>query len=263
MKPSHAFVVVTYGKSQFLEDCLHSLRKQSAKSKVTVSTSTPFDGLQEIAARHEANLFIHNDRRGIGADWNAALHSQDTDLVTIAHQDDIYSADFARLVIQAHQKHPIAAFSFCNAREIYRDGTPRTGKANQIIKKILVSAAFLGRNLVKSSLQKKILLGFGNPIICATVTINRAAAQNFIFNNELRTNMDWIAWLELAKHHPILRIKETLLSRRVHNASETTSCILDGARENEDKMVFESLWPKPIAKAILFLYKNSYSAYSN
>ncbi|WP_240097519.1 glycosyltransferase family A protein [Thermomonas flagellata] len=262
MSLRHAFVVAAYGHSPHLEDCLRSLDAQQVRSPLVISTSTPFAGLHQLAARHGAALHVHADRGGIGADWNAALTATDCALVTIVHQDDVYLPEFAAAVIAAHARHPDVALSFGDAREIFADGRPRRGRLNQWVKSALVGAASLGSDRIDGALRRRLLLGFGNPILCAAVTFNRAVAPDFRFRRDLRTNMDWLAWIELARQHPLLRIRKHLLLRRVHAASETQHCIQDGAREREDRLVFEQLWPKPVARALMGLYRFSYPAYS-
>lgn len=262
MDVRHSFVVAAYGRSRYLEDCLRSLDAQQLRSPIIISTSTPFEGLQQLAERYQARLHIHDDRRGIGADWNAALTSTDSSLVTIVHQDDLYLPRFSATVVAAHARHPDVALSFCGAREIFADGRLRSGRLNQWVKSTLVGAASFGNNHIAGGIRKRLLLGFGNPILCAAVTLNRRIAPEFRFRQDLRTNMDWLAWLGLARRHPLLRIREDLLLRRVHDASETQHCIQDGSRAREDQLVFEQLWPKPVAKALMGLYRFSYPAYS-
>lgn len=261
MSDSHAFVVAAYGCSPHLEACLRSLTAQSLRSPIIISTSTPHEGLAALSERHGATLNVHGDNRGIGADWNAALHATEAPLVTIAHQDDLYAPGFTTAVLNGHRKYPEAAFSFCDADEVFSNGAPRKDPRNLRIKRLLVNAAFAGRPVIESAWRKRLLLGFGNPILCPTVTINRTVAPDFAFREDLRTNMDWLGWIALANARPVLRLKNTLLHRRVHDSSETASCIADGSRLKEDSMVFRTLWPRPVAATILHFYRIGYATY--
>lgn len=261
MPAEHLFVVAAYEQSPYLEDCLRSLVAQSKPSLVIISTSTPFAGLKALADRYNARLHLHGPNRGIGADWNQAFSIADATLVTIAHQDDVYSPEFCRGVVQAHDACPEAAYSFCDAGEIFHDGSQRKTARNQQVKRLLVRTAFAGKTTIRGGLRRRILFGFGNPIVCPAVTINRRADPKFKFREDLRTNMDWLAWIDLSAHSGVIRIPQTLLYRRVHDSSETASCINDGARNAEDIMVFQSLWPRMIAKTIAFAYRLSYPGY--
>lgn len=261
MPGEHVFVVAAYGQSPYLEDCLRSLAAQSLPSPVIISTSTPFLGLEALADRYNARLYVHGPNRGIGADWNQALSVADAALVTIAHQDDVYSPEFSRNVVQAHHACPEAAYSFCDAGEIFQNGSQRKTARNQRVKRLLVGAAFVGKTTIHGGLRRRILFGFGNPIVCPTVTIKRSANPEFRFREDLRTNMDWLAWIDLSADSMVIRIQHPLLYRRVHASSETASCISDGTRSAEDGMVFQSLWPRAIARIIAYAYRLSYPGY--
>ncbi|WP_206859993.1 glycosyltransferase [Lysobacter changpingensis] len=258
----HAFVVLAYGRSPYLEECLRSLATQSLPSRVIVSTSTPFEGLDELCRRHGAALHVHGPNRGIGPDWNAALRAAgDARLVTLAHQDDLYLPDFVRTVVDAHGATPAAAFSFCDSEEVWPDGRVRTWGLNHRIKRLLIAMATFGAGTMRGQLRRQLLLGFGNPIICATVTFDRSVAPTFAFREDLRTNMDWLAWSTLSRHAPVIRVRRALVRRRVHEASETARCIVDGSRLAEDRMIFASLWPSTLARGIAAVYRLSYRGY--
>src|SRR5437763_141463 len=92
---SHAFVVMAYGDSPFLGNCLGSLRAQSVRSEILVTTSTPSAYIDQMAARHGAALIVNGEKAGIAADWNFALSAPEARRVTLAHQDDVYFPRFA------------------------------------------------------------------------------------------------------------------------------------------------------------------------
>lgn len=257
----HSFVVATYKHSPWLEACLQSLTLQRSPSPILICTSTPFPELQGIAARYGARVYVHGPNRGIGNDWNEAYGAAKTPLVTIAHQDDLYSPEFTECVLEAHDRAPHASFSFCHGVEILTDGLMRPFSLNLAIKRILINLAFLGTRVAEGNLRRLLLFGLGNPVFCPGVTLNRDVAPSFRFREDMRTNMDWLAWIELSALSGVIRIPHPLLQRRVHSTSETAACLYDGARAAEDRMVFESIWPRPLASTIATLYKLGYSGY--
>lgn len=257
----HAFVVPTYGHSPHLESCLASLAAQHVRSDVVVCTSTPFSELQSLCDAFGARLVVHGPNAGIGRDWNVALSASEAELVTIAHQDDVYAPGFSEESLEANRRWPDAALYFCDADEITEGGQPREGGRNNGVKRLLVTAAFSGGEMMRSSFARRLLLGFGNPIVCPTVTINRRVTEGFRFRENLRTNMDWLAWLDLSTMGPVTRIKRRLVSHRVHTDSETARCIGDGARRSEDLLVFRLLWPSPVATILARVYSYSYRGY--
>lgn len=259
--PVHSFVVPAYGRSPHLEACLRSLRAQTLRGEVVVATSTPFDGLESICDAHAARLVVHGPNRGIGNDWNRALDAASAPLVTVAHQDDVYHPGFAADVVAAHARRPDAALVFCDSGEITEDGTPRDGGLNLRIKRLLVAAAFSGRSAASGPVSRRLLLGFGNSIVCPSVTLNLGAAPGFRFREDLRTNMDWLAWLDLSERGAIVHVPRHLMDHRVHGSSETARCLDDGSRRHEDALVLGRLWPAPVAALIGRLYSRSYRGY--
>lgn len=261
MTSSHAFVVPAYGQSPYLETCLASLSAQQRPSSIVIATSTPFTGLEEVCERHGARLHVHGPNQGIGHDWNEALAQADAEWVTIAHQDDVYASDFSSRVLEAIEGAGQVGFAFTDAVEINPDGSMRQGGLNQRIKRALVTAAFLGRDRIHGASSRRLLLGLGNAINCPAVTLNKRLHPLFKFREDLRTNMDWMAWVELSGNSGILRIPHALVEHRVHPDSETARCLDDGARRLEDKMVFDTLWPRPISGLLQRLYATSYQGY--
>ncbi|WP_162301379.1 glycosyltransferase family 2 protein [Cognatilysobacter segetis] len=259
--PQHTFVVPAYGRSPHLEACLQSLAGQTAPGRVVVATSTPFDGLDATCRAFGARLVVHGPNGGIGRDWNAALDAAETPLVTIAHQDDVYDARFVAALLDAHSRAPGSAMYFCDAGEISESGERRASGSNARVKRLMVALAFLGRRSIAGPLARRMLFGFGNPVVCPAVSINRAVAPGFRFREDLRTNMDWLAWLDLSAAGRVTRVPGQLMDHRVHTSSETARCLDDGSRAREDLMVFRALWPEPVAVLLGRLYRRSYQGY--
>lgn len=259
MTAPHEFIVLAYGRSSHLAECLESLSRQTTPTPVTISTSTPNDHIEALASRYGAKLSTHQGH-GIGPDWNAALGLASARYVTLAHQDDRYARSFAADTLAALDSHPHAAFSFCDFHEIDSRGERTVTMAHRV-KDLLVAVAFAGRTEIATRLRRQLLFGFGNPVICAGVTFNRANTSAFRFREDLRTNLDWAAWLELSRHHRVVRLQGKLLERRVHASSETASCLEDGARLREDLALFQMQWPGPVARLIAHAYRYSYGKY--
>lgn len=261
MSGLHTFVVPAYGRSPYLGACLRSLAAQRVPASIAVVTSTPYEGLDAECAAVGARLVVHGPNRGIGPDWNAAVSAACTPLVTVAHQDDLYHPAYSAVVVEAHARSPRSAFYFCDAGEVTGDGRLRSGGTNARIKRLMVALAFMGRRTIDGPVARRLLLGLGNPVVCPAVTLNTAVAPGFRFREDLRTNMDWLAWLELSTRGPITRIRGRLMDHRVHEGSETARCLDDGSRAREDALVFDRLWPAPVAALIKRAYRHAYPGY--
>lgn len=254
----HVYSVPAYGRSAHLEACLDSLCAQEGSS-IVISTSTPFDGLEAIAAKRGARVSVHGPNRGIGNDWNAAYEAAQGPLVTIAHQDDIYAPGHAAAVRSAFKSAPTALLAFTDYRE-FDEGGVRARNRTLWAKTIQRELAFIGSASAGSATRKRTLLRFGNPVACPAVTFNKALLPDFRFRTDMRTNMDWAAWLALAaRDGEFLYVRSPLVLHRIHAESETTACIGDGARAREDEDMFLQLWPRPVARILARLYAASYA----
>lgn len=81
-KEDHQFAVCAYGKSEYLEDCITSLEKQSSSSSIIICTSTPSDFLTEIAQRHLDRFKLRNGNK-VFADGNRNLRVKELALVPL------------------------------------------------------------------------------------------------------------------------------------------------------------------------------------
>lgn len=253
----HCFVLPAYGRSPYLRDCLESLRNQTLRSPIIITSSTPFDGLNELAREFGAEVLTHSPNAGIGRDWNFAVSKARTPWVTIAHQDDIYLPHFTAKTMQAAQEHPGATL-VCTAYSDIVDGSVRPTTSQSFMKRTLSEIGFLGRAAVKTPSAKHRLLRFGCPISCPTVSL-RITDGAIQFREDLDTNLDWEAWLRLAdRPGAFVYIRERLLLCRIHSMSGSSNGIRSGARAQEDLMMFQLFWPEPIARLIVGAYSLSY-----
>jgi glycosyltransferase involved in cell wall biosynthesis len=255
---SHSFVVLAYGESPYLDECLASLSSQEHPVPVVVSTSTPHPGLDRTCTAHGATLRVHGPNRGIGHDWNVGYASATTDWVTLAHQDDVYNPEYTSFVRDSAAAHPGDRMVFSTYYEI-ANGQRRPTVSMLRIKRILLELGFLGATRVNSRARKRRVLRFGNPVSCPTVALNKRALGDFRFRDDMKTNMDWLAWLDIADEPGGIGLsRRPLVGHRIHARSETSTTISEGDRYREDLEIFERLWPAPIARLIASVYARSY-----
>lgn len=81
-KKDHTFVVCAYKENPMLEKTIKSLLKQSKKSHIIVSTSTPNSYIQNICKKYQLPLKINEGESSIAKDWNFGYGQADTALVT-------------------------------------------------------------------------------------------------------------------------------------------------------------------------------------
>lgn len=257
----HTFVIPVYRAAPNLGALIATLRAQNAeRSAIVLTSSTPSAELEKLARDHAVPLHINAQRVDIATDWNYAVAAARTPLLTLAHQDDLFAPDYVAQLAGALRRHPQAVIAFCD----YCEHTPQGARPvnlNLRIKRALTRRAFGGREYLSEPRDKLRLLSLGNPICCPSVMFNRATLGEFRFPQGFQTNLDWMAWVELARRPGgFAYVRERLVSKGVHPGSETTATIANRAREREDRALFESLWPRPLAAALTAIYKLGYRA---
>ena len=258
---NHTFAIPVYLAAPNLATVVESLRVQAGEpSEILLATSTPTAELAAFARHHALALHINPRRIDIAADWNFALSAAKTELVTLAHQDDYFASAYVASLSSALQRHPNGVLAFCDYSEHTPLGT-RPTNINLRIKRALRQRAFGRRECIADTRDKVRLLSLGNPICCPSVMFNRSLLADFCFPTGFQTNLDWMAWLELAlRPGGFVYVRERLASKGVHSGSETTATIANRAREREDREIFGGLWPAPIAAALASLYRLGYRA---
>ncbi|WP_133967947.1 glycosyltransferase family 2 protein [Eubacterium limosum] len=249
----HTFVVCAYKESPYLELCLKSLVNQTIKTKILIVSSTKNNFIQSLARKYDVPLFIHEDG-GIGQDWNFGLRTAKSQYVTLAHQDDIYAKDYGKDIINSLEKYDDALIAFTDYQEV-RNNCVITNNINLKIKrKLLLPLKINGR----IKFFKRIVLSFGNPICCPSVTYNMKLLEKFTFDLDWNTNLDWNAWEKLSrKTGRFIYLPKVLLSHRIHNDSETSNTIHNNQRAIEDFEMLTKFWPKHIARLIFHQYTKS------
>lgn len=257
----HTFAIPVYRTAPNLGALLASLRAQDGpRSEILLASSTASEELHDFAKRHGVPLHVNPQRIDIATDWNFALEAAQTALVTLAHQDDLFAPNYATSLIGALQRHPDALIAFSDYSEHTPRG-PRPLNINLRIKRALCQRAFGARECISEPRDKLRLLSLGNPVCCPSVMLNRATLGEFRFPEGFQTNLDWMAWLGLARRAGgFVYVRERLVSKGVHPGSETTTTIANRARQHEDRALFEAFWPKPVAAALTVIYRLGYFA---
>jgi glycosyltransferase involved in cell wall biosynthesis len=257
MAISHTFVVPAYGDSPFLRDCLRSLKAQTLQSRIVVATSTPCASIYDAAVAMDVAVVTNPARRGIGADWNFALQQAETPYVTLAHQDDEYLPEFLEKTSALFERNRRATMAFTGFQQISDDGTPRSSRVSAV--KDILLATFAGRRECVAGLRGRLLLSFGNPISCSSVSFDRSKLAGFQFSEALASNLDWQAWLTLIERGDTLAYcPDRLVRRRYNEQTETSKLIKDGRRQAEDQLMFDRLWPKPVSRVLGRAYAQGY-----
>ena len=256
MNNIHTFVVLAYKKSKLLEDCIKSVLNQTLKTNVVIATSTPNSYIKEVAKKYDLEIMVNKEKKGIGYDFDFASNCVDTDLVTIAHQDDIYDKNYADEVIKAYQKYPKANIIFTDYYEI-KNNKKEESNINLKIKRMLLLPLRI-KNLSGFKFIKRSALRFGNAISCPAVTFVTKNTPKDKFKSDMKCDIDWYAWEKLSKlKGNFIFIPKKIMGHRIHEESTTTEIINNNIRTKEDLEMFKKFWPNIIAKVINKFYSKS------
>lgn len=252
----HTFAICAYKESPYLEDCILSLKRQTAGSKIIMVTSTPNSLIEGLAQKYHIPLFVNSGEKGITQDWNFALEHVTTKYATIAHQDDIYDSTYAEKILDklTAAKKPLIAFSdYAELRNGVRVQDTTMLKIKRLMLLPLRIPAFRGSRFVRRR-----VLSLGDPICCPAVTFCLTGAKRPIFAHGFRSCEDWEAWEKLSRlKGEFIYLAEPLMCHRIHGESATTAILEDNARVEENYIMYCKFWPKWIARIINHYYTKS------
>lgn len=253
-RSNHTFVICAYKEQPFLDSCVKSLKAQTLKSEIIISTSTPNKMVEEIAKKNNVKLVINTETSGHINDFCFAYKQASTKYVTLCHQDDIYYETFAEDIVKKMNKSKNSIIGFSNYNEC-RNG--KTVKRNTLllIKRIInFPLTVFGR----FKAIRLLTLSLGNAICAPSVTYNKEKVEEPIIKSDLKANIDWDTWIYLAKKKgSFIYVKKPLLEHRIHEGSTTTAVINNNVMTSENYLMFRKFWPAPIAKLFSKVYSTS------
>ena len=253
---THTFAICAYQESEYLEECIRSLVKQTRKTNVILCTSTPNDYIRGLCDKYGIPMYVNEGEHGITQDWNYALRMADTDCVTIAHQDDKYSKHYVEVLEQELSKVDRPVIFFSDYSEIRNGEYVHDNKLLKI--KRLMLLPLRCKCFWNSRFVRRRILSLGSPICCPSVTFVKKNCPAPIFEHGFRADEDWQAWEKLSRCKGAFVYSTKILTyHRIHEDSETSKILGDNARTREDYIMFCKFWPKPIAKLLTSVYGTS------
>lgn len=252
----HTFAVCAYKESPYLEECVQSVQNQTVQSKVIITTSTPNEYIKQISEKYNVPLYINEGEKGITQDWNFAYKMAETDLVTIAHQDDVYLPNYAEQILELNEKAKNPLILFTDYAEL-RNGEVVSNNRLLKVKRILLFPLRLPL-FWNSRFVRRRVLSLGCPICCPAVTLVKDNLPEQVFQAGFRSDEDWEAWEMLSKKKGAFAYTKKIgMYHRIHEESETSVILGDNARTKEDYIMFQKFWPEFIAKILAKAYSSA------
>lgn len=255
------FVICAYRECQYLEDCIKSLMRQTKKAKILVSTSTPNQYIQELANKYHLEIRV-NPNGGQVKDYNFAMEQAETELVILAHQDEIFSKYFVQRVIEELNKTARPIIAFTNYLEMHNNVIDKKPSTMVKIKRLMLLPLCI-RWLGGTGFGKWIIQCIGDPITHPTVVCVKKEMPKECFREEYKASMDWDLWQRLSKQKgSFVYVRDILLYHRMNNDNQTVQLLrTSNARYHDEYEIMCRFWPKPIAKFIMHFYKKSAKFY--
>lgn len=254
----HTFVICAYRDNPYLGETIQTLQNQTTPSAVMVSTSTPSEYIRTTCKVHQVPLVINEHPHYAGDDWNYGYDQAQTRLVTIAHQDDDYDQRYVETLISRMNDYPEGEVLMCftDYRELRKSG-PVVNNTLLRIKRIM-NASFSHKSLNDKKVVKKLVLGFGCPICCPSVLLNKEMLGPAVFDTRFRDSCDYMTWVNLANRPGrFLYVDEILLGHRIYEESATSRNLAENIRTGETLEILSQIWPRPIAKLVNIVYSKS------
>lgn len=257
---SHTFAVCAYQESPYLEACVQSLKRQTVKTGLIMTTSTPCQHISRIARKYEIPLLVREGRSDIREDWNFAYDQAETDWVTIAHQDDLYDADYVKEFLAAvlRYDHPLA---FLSDYLPVKEGKIGPRDINSRIRRFL-RTPLKYQTLAEKRFWKRAVLAFGNSICAPAVTYHKRCLGPSYFTSDMKFNIDWDTFLKLAEEDgPLAYTDRPLTFYRIHEEATSMEFMKNHGRELEDAAMFRKFWPEWVVRILMRFYKKAYDTY--
>ncbi|MDO4266598.1 MAG: glycosyltransferase [Eubacteriales bacterium] len=262
----HVFAVCAYRESPYLAECFQSLCAQTEKSDIIVCTSTPNRFIKELCEDYGLPLFVREGESSLLSDWNfaveTAVRERGAKLVTVAHQDDRYHPDYTGALLEAAERWPDMSLFCTRYRTIDALGEETEGSAERI-KRILRLPLRL-RIFADRRFIKRLCLRFGNSIGCPTCTYVPEKTGLPLFRNNYDFVIDWdTLWRLSGEQGRFVCEERELMDYRVHAGAATMKNIENHNREREELMMFSRMWPLPVARVLMWFYRQASRPYEN
>ncbi len=260
MRHKHVFAICAYKDSPYLESCIRSLAGQRVKSPVILCTSTPSPYIDRLAGKYGVPVYARDGASNMRDDWNFAYHMADGELVTIAHQDDVYHKDYAAELLRAYRRYPDMTM-FTSDYVIVKHDKLITRDKMLLVKRLLRLPLRVPA-LNDRAWVKKLPLMFGNSICCPASTYQKRLLGEPLFQEDYKFALDWANLLALAERRGrFICAERPLLYYRVHDGATTKQCIVNHDRAREEAEMFRRFWPEAVVKLLMKPYQTAYDEY--
>ena len=197
MKDIHTYVILAYKENDNLEDCIKSIMKQSVKSNVIIATSTENDFIKDLASKYGLGLMVNHEPSNKGRDYNFAIDNFNTELITIAHQDDFYDRNYTKDIINEYKNgNKDTSIFFTDIYELDNDKIIR--KSKKLFRRRFMLWPLKFRRFQRNKYFKLRTLKKEKYFCTSSVTFVKKNIKENFFPENMSYYNDWKGFLDLA-----------------------------------------------------------------
>lgn len=232
----HTFVILAYQESDDLEECIKSVLKQSVKSNVLIATSTPNDYIMDMASLYSLGVMVSDEESNKGRDYNFAINTIDSELITIAHQDDLYDRNYTKEILKKYHEHRDATILFTNNYEIL--GDKKIVRSKRLFRQRWFLFPLKYRLFQKSKYFKIRSLRKEKFICTSSITFVKKNISKNVFSTNLIYDNDWQGLIDLAREDTkFVYLSKKLVGYRVVDR------LINTKKQKEDENIMKTLYP--------------------
>lgn len=198
----------TYNRADLLKECLGSILSQSCSDfEVVVSDNCSTDSTSAVMrAFRDPRIRYYRNQTNIGpiANMNRCLDLARGRYLVIAHDDDLYAAEFLARAVKILEQDPTVGMVHCATCEI-----DANAQVKRLVRAYDTTCVLDGKKEFLQYLK-------GHNVCCSTVMVPR---HLYVEMGGLDTRYmcwDWLMWLRLALRYNVAYIAEPLVGMRVH-----------------------------------------------
>ena len=111
---------------------------------------------------------------------------------------------------------------------------------------------------------KRLCLRFGNSIGCPSCTYVLKRTALPLFRHDYDFVIDWdTLWRLAGEKGRFICEERELMDYRVHSGAATMENIRNHNREREELFMFSRMWPRPVARLLMYFYRQASRPYQD
>lgn len=228
----------------YLKQAINSVAKQSLccyELLIVDGDEVPNLDLQKLVREYEglSLKYIYNKHdRTMAGNWNFAIESSQTELVTLLHSDDMLCPDYIWKMKKLADSNPDVSAYFCGAT-IVDETSSKINSFPDLVKNLIRPRnkfiALQGEQGIVSLLK-------GCYIFCPTICYRKSSLGKCVFNKKWKMVTDFQFYIDLlVAKKKILGVHDKLYFYRRHRENQTSKLTVNCERFTEEVAIYNQV----------------------